>query len=367
MSQFNNLSTSEISNIVQSSGTKSLVFAYDGTRRSHLIKEVLNSDKSEDDTKLSINWDGYSVESFKVMLEHTVMMMNHGIHTVLYPMWFPTLAKRGTEYYPKFIKYLWGLDCLTKDSQLRDAFESMGIRIVFYGEWREFCQFDNDQDLEKLMEKLMTESAHRTKHILLFGTSITSPTEVIGRLSVEYYIKHNKLPTKNDMIEQYYGVPVSDIDLYIGFDRPVTDGRPPIISEDGAEDLYFTISPHSYFNETQFRTILYDHIFSRSVVNSKEYDLTFSDVRKMHGFYNRNKNATLGVGEVQTNGQYWYPSPQVNVPNGFQPVQPTLKTPLSNSSMIKKKAQSHHRSGFLENLKLLLGPSSSKPKPSKRA
>ncbi|EFA83855.1 hypothetical protein PPL_02925 [Heterostelium album PN500] len=330
---FLNKSKIEISEIVRTSKTKTLVFAYDGTRRSHLINEI-NKNKGTDDSLIEINWNDYSSKSFKKMIDLTIMMMKHGIHTVIYPMWFPTLGKRGPEYYPKFIKYLWGLNCLITDSRLMDIFLSLGIRIVFYGEWREFCRIGNDEELENLMESLMSKTKHCTNHLLLFGTNITSTTEIISKLSIDYFQIHNKLPSKNELIEQYYGVPVDSVDLYIGFDRFCTDGRPPIISEEGSENLYFTVSPHSYFNKKQFRSILFDHIYARSVVNSKDYELKKSDIILMNEFYNANSMSTLGCGNVQKNGYYWFPTPQTVLIDKFNATPKSSIISKSNHSIL---------------------------------
>ncbi|EGG18561.1 hypothetical protein DFA_04055 [Cavenderia fasciculata] len=297
------LETDEIAAMVRKSGTKSMVFAYDGTRRSHLIQEVSKTE-GPDSEKLSIDWNDYSKNAFKKMLEISVLMFAHGLQEITYPMWFPTLGKRGKEYTPKFISYMWGLNTLYSDPYLREKYEADGIRIIFYGEWRELCRLGEDPELERLLEKIQEDSKHRTKNVLLFGTNISSPATVMANLAIDHYKKYNKTPTREEMIMDYYGYPLSDVDMYVGFDRFVTDGRPPIISENGNENLYFTVSPHSFFNISVLRSILFDHLFNRTVANTKEYDLTRLDIKSMHSFYSKNEKTALGVGNIQLKGNF---------------------------------------------------------------
>ncbi|KAF2070650.1 hypothetical protein CYY_008028 [Polysphondylium violaceum] len=319
MEDFMLLSNSQISYLYRSiKGSKTtMVYAYDGTRRSWLINEN-NSQfglPSKDKTVL-IDYAEYSKTAIHNLLYQLVMMFQHGVDTIVYPMWFCTLENRGPEYLPKFIQYLWGLKALLDNPELIEMYNANGIRVIFYGEFRELLQRGNDPELLRVFEKIMDQTKHNTQKTVLLGTNIQEPSDVIIKETFDFYSKHGRKPSKNDLVKQHYGVDVSDVNFYLGFDRFSTDGRPILISDKGAEDLYYSVSPHSFLSTTQFRKVLYDHLFLRSVSNAKEYTLTAMDIEMMKIFYQNNSNSIMGVGAVNPHGRYWYPTPQVMVSGG---------------------------------------------------
>ncbi|KAN0037101.1 hypothetical protein ACTFIV_002433 [Dictyostelium citrinum] len=308
---FNQLSDDEISKIVKIKleGKNTIIYAYDGTRRSFLIlKYKLVNQNNEIETK--IDYDQYSKIAIQKFLYDSVMMCKHGIRTICYPMWFCTLEDRGPEYLPKFIKYLEGLSELLDNPSLLKMYSEMGIRIIFYGEYKLLLERGNAPDLLLKFEKIMELTKYNSNHIVLLGTNIEQPTETFINNTISLYKSNgNVIPTMNSLIKQYYGVKVDHASIYLGFDRFSTDGRPILISDKGNENLYYTVSPHPLINQTTFRKVLFDILFCRS--NTIDDNIN-SDIIE---FYKNNKDMVMGVGNVNPYGNYWYPDPQVKVPN----------------------------------------------------
>ena len=70
------------------------------------------------------------------------------------------------------------------------------------------------------------------------GTSF----ETIAEVSLRLHRENGCLPTKQQIVEAYYGEYVEPVDLFIGFaDRPAVFDMPLIAT--GSEDIYFTVSP----------------------------------------------------------------------------------------------------------------------------
>eukprot|EP01132_Coremiostelium_polycephalum_P003301 gene3301-4134_t len=320
LEDFLTLPTPTIEKIIQKKSNfskKSIVFAYDGTRRSFLIEEGLKNlsgSNPSSDQDIRIDYNEYSRGAIKKFLYHLVMMFEHGISTIVYPMWFCTLEKRGEAYLPKFIQYLWGLCAIVDNHEISQIFKEAGIKVIFYGEWRELLERGKDFKLIKKFEEIMESTKENTEKVVLLGTNIQDPSTIIIKQSIDYFQKFGTYPTKEEMIKQYYGVEVEDVSMYIGFDKFSTDGRPILISDKGNEDLYYTVSPHSFFTTFHFRKILYDHIFNRTVSNAKEYELKVVDVELMKSFYQRNNCSIMGVGTIQSMGNYWYPLPEIILP-----------------------------------------------------
>ncbi|KAK5577532.1 hypothetical protein RB653_002475 [Dictyostelium firmibasis] len=312
--EFNKLSEKEIFEIVRTvlEDKNTLIYAYDGTRRSFLIENT-NLKNENNQIETTINYDEYSKIAIKKLLYDLVMMFKHGIKTICYPMWFCTLEDRGPAYLPKFIKYLEGLSELLDNQSLFDKYQELGIRVIFYGEYKLLLERGNAPELLLKFEKIMELTKNNSNHIVLLGTNIEPPTETFINNTISLYkAKGNIKPTMNDLIKHYYGVQVDQASFYLGFDRFSTDGRPILISDKGNEDLYYTISPHKFITQTTFRKVLFDKLFGRPMSNIKDYELKNVELMKL--FYSENKDMIMGLGNVNPNGNYWYPGPQVNVP-----------------------------------------------------
>lgn len=311
--KFSNYSNAEIAKIVSNhlSGRNTLVYAYDGTRRSYLMEKVNNSNDStsmmnDNDCQL-INYNEYSKTAIHNLLYQLVMMFEHGIDTIVYPMWFCTLENRGPEYLPKFIQYLWGLSALLENPELVETYQRLGIRVIFYGEFRELLRRGNDEKLLQVFEDIMELTKNNTKKTVLLGTNIDEPSNTLIQETIQFYKIHGCAPTKEDLVKQYYGVNVDDVSMYIGFDRFSTDGRPILISDKGAEDLYWAIAPHSLMNIQSFRKVLHDNVYLRTTTNAKEYELRNEDIQKMKKFYQTNMYTVMGCGDIQSGANIWYP------------------------------------------------------------
>ncbi|KAM9976407.1 hypothetical protein ACTFIR_010248 [Dictyostelium discoideum] len=356
---FFKLSNDEISKVYTSlkGENSTMVFAYDGTRRSYLISQGLknlkvcnsplatsantsnsanfnnfnnnsnnnnnnnnsnnNNNNNNKNTEIKIDYNEYSKTAIHNFLYLSIMMFQHGIKNIVYPMWFCTLEKRGPEYLPKFIQYLWGLSkLLDPNYDFFKLFQENGVRIIFYGEYKKLLERGNDNELLSKFEEIMDKTKNNSNKILLLGTNIEEPSQTIINNTLSFYKKFGREPTKNDLIQHYYGVntQIDDVSFYLGFDRFSTDGRPILISDKGAEDLYYTVSPHSFLSTNGFRKVLYDHIYQRTITNAKEYELKVNDIEMMKKFYENNSNNIMGIGNVNPNGNYWHPSPQVELP-----------------------------------------------------
>eukprot|EP01133_Synstelium_polycarpum_P018022 gene18022-21513_t len=334
MDEFINLKTRDIDTLVKetTSANKTMVYAYDGTRRSYLIEEGLKSNvNGSSTTDVMIDYGQYSQDAVRWFLEQVLMIFNHGITTIIYPMWFDTLEKRGPSYLPKFIQYLGGFRSILSDPTLRQSFMDSGIRVIFYGEYRELLLRQQDLDLLEGFEAIMELTRNNKSKHLLLGTNITDPSSAIIKLSIEFYQRNHIEPTKTELIKEYYGVEVSDVSFYFGFDKFSCDGRPILLSDKGDEDLYFSVSPHRFLTKQQFRRILFDHLYSRRVSNAKEYQLKMIDVEIMKCFYHNNVGNTMGVGAVQEFGNYWYPLPEAHKPSP-QAITPMLRGTSTRSS-----------------------------------
>ncbi|KAN0037351.1 hypothetical protein ACTFIV_002696 [Dictyostelium citrinum] len=314
--KFNQLSNEEISDIVNEklNGINTIVYAFKVSSynlHSNNDKE-LTTITTKSSTKESTIKTKIPINKF---LNDLVMMCNHGIKTICYPMWCGKFEDKTPIQLSNFIQFLDGLLELLENESLIKLYKEIGIRIIFYGDFKLLLKHCNTDELLKKIELIMEQTKQNSNHTILLGTIIEEPSETIIKNIISYYNCNGNKPTTQDLIQQYYGgVIVDPVSLYLGCNSFTTEGRPIIISDKGNEDIYFLIGPE-YFSKTGFRKVLFDKLFLRKVANAKEYQLKIDDIKKMEIFYLGNRENVMGVGNINPNGNYWYPDPQIILPS----------------------------------------------------
>jgi tuberculosinol/isotuberculosinol synthase len=296
---FQNLSALEVSGLVRSSGPKVCVFPINGTRRWFMLEH-----------KVREGADWATVYSDVAAERHTElyrMFFDHGVGTLLTPIFGPDLLERGEAYARMVME---GLVLLATDPRFSDFYDEYGVRVRFYGDYRRFFATTPYSHVPELFDEATALTASHSRHRLFFGVCAHDATETIGELAVQYHGEHGRLPDRRTLVEMYYGEYVDPVSLFIGFDKPCAFDMPLVAT--GSEDLYFTVSPSPYLSRRQLRAILYDHLYSRRGSEVDYASLESGEWQEMGEFYRANLDNTLGVGTRV--GQIWYPLPQVKVP-----------------------------------------------------
>jgi tuberculosinol/isotuberculosinol synthase len=242
-------------------------------------------------------------------LELYRLLFDHGIHTLLTPIFGPDLLERGEQYSDMATE---GLAILARDPAFLAFYRDYQVRVRFYGDYRQFFAASPYAYLPGLFDAVTEETRTHQGCRLFFGVCAHDAVETIANLSVTYQAQTGRVPTKRDLIELYYGEVVEPVDLFIGFDKFCVFDVPLVAT--GGEDLYFTVSPSPYLSEQQLREILVDHLYARRGEEQDYTAMDSEDWRYMADFYRANMGRTLGVGTRR--GRIWYPSPQVDLPSG---------------------------------------------------
>lgn len=293
LERFLQLPTEEIAALVKADRQKVCVFPVNGTRRWFMLEhgEKIGSDFFE----------SYMDQSIKNHIELCSMMFDHGIQTILAPVFGRELMHRGDEYTKRV-----GMDGLVRtatDKNYRKFFEKYNVKVRFYGDYRDVLTDTEYEDVLGSMYEVMDATKGNSAFRLYFGVFADEAVETISRLSVEHYLAHNAVPDKNSLIRKYYGEELPPVSLFIGFDKfSVFDF--PLLST-GNEDLYYSLSPSPYMTERQLRTILYDHIYTRRVPEPDYTKLEGEELDWLREYYRNNKDAVLGVGKLKFN--IWFP------------------------------------------------------------
>ena len=296
---FQNLSAPEIAEVVRSSGPKVCVFPINGTRRWFMLEHTVPE---------GADWATiYCDVAAERHIDLYRLFFDHGVGTLLTPIFGPDLLERGDAYARMATQ---GLVLLATDPRFLEFYRDYEVRVRFYGEYRRFFASTEYGYVSDLFDQVTARTAAHDRNRLFFGVCAQDVAETVGGLAVQFHCEHGHLPDKTALVQLYYGEYVEPVSLFIGFDKPCAFDMPLVAT--GNEDLYFTVSPSPYLSPRQLRAILHDHLYNRRGDEVDYARLEAGEWRVMAEYYRANLDNTLGVGARV--GQIWYPLPQVTLP-----------------------------------------------------
>lgn len=298
---FQSLPTDEVARLVRQAGSEVCVFPINGTRRWFMLEHAQAT---------AFDWGAYLGITWQRQIEIYKMFFEHGVGTLLTPIFGPDLLSRGDEYVQIVIP---GLLWCAQNQDILDFYEMYDVRVRVYGDAERYLQGTPYACVLDAYDELARRTASHKSYRLFFGVCAHDAAETVAEIGMRFYQKHGRLPTKREIVEIYYGEYVETASFFIGFDRFAVFDMPLVAT--GNEDLYFTVSPSPYLDVHALRMILYDHLFTRRLDESGYGELSSEDQSWMTSFYQANLGKILGVGVKR--GGVWYPLPQVHLPADF--------------------------------------------------
>jgi tuberculosinol/isotuberculosinol synthase len=298
--QFLNLSATETAKIVRAiAGPQVCVFPINGTRRWFLLE---HGDAIQDDPVKA-----YLDITSKKHIEIYKLCFSHGLDTLVTPVFGGELFNRGDEYIKMAID---GMSRLAVHPDFLSFYQKHKVRVHFYGDYHKQLAGTPYAYLSDMFDRISEHTAHHNRYRLFYGVfAATEATESIAELTLHFYQNANRLPTRRELIELYYGEYIEKANIFIGFEKfNVFDY--PLLGW-GEESLYFTVAPSLYLNERQLRNILYDHVYLRPVQDPDYMTMPEQDFEAMRTYYQKNRETTFGIGEMR--GGIWYPLPQPGI------------------------------------------------------
>ncbi|MBM3153299.1 MAG: diterpene synthase, partial [Chloroflexi bacterium] len=248
LDEFLSLPTEEVARIVRGAGPQVCVFPINGTRRWFALERP--------DAGLE-DYIRIATSQHKRLLG---LLFENGIDTIISPLFGGELMGRGAEYVQLA---LGGISVLESDSMLQ-FYQGMDIRVHFYGEYQQaLAGTPYAQAISGLVERVSTSTSMYEKRRLFFGFFGNDAIRTILEVTARRIETDGRLPSREELIEAYYGEYVPPATLFIGFDKPAVFDYPLLSS--GEEDLYFTVAPSPYLSERAIKQVLYDHVYLRQV------------------------------------------------------------------------------------------------------
>jgi hypothetical protein len=236
------------------------------------------------------------------------MLFDHGIGIIIAPVFGPDLLRRGVEYRNLLEEALVGF---ARDPLFLDFYDRYDVRVRVYGDAQRHLAGTRYAPALNHYEELQERTSSHNQRRLFYGVCAHDATETVAGLSVAFWEDCGRAPTKEEIVEMYFGEHVPPLDFFIGFaDRHAVFDTPLIAT--GGADLYFTVSPSPYLKTRTLRAILFDHLYARQTSEGYE-ELKEDDWKDLRRFYSLNREHVQGIGSQRCG--VWLPLPQVVLPH----------------------------------------------------
>ena len=298
LSQFLNLPVDEVASLVRAAGPKVAVFPINGTRRWFALEHAAAAQGDDPITAYMDISQSRHIELYRLFFDH-------GVDTLLTPVFGSELFRRGDDYVRRI--GMAGIARLAQHPEFLKFYDDYGVRVRFYGDYRRELAGTDFAPLIDIFDEAARRTRTHERARLFLGVFASDATEAAAGLAVAFYREQAKVPTRREMVEMYYGEYVEPASFFIGFDKLSAFDYPLLAS--GEEDLYFTLAPSPYLTERQLREILFDHLYTRRAPEPDYSELTPDDWAWMKSFYNAHQEHTYGVGALHSG--IWIPSEQL--------------------------------------------------------
>ncbi len=297
---FQSLPSEDVARLVRAAGPKVGVLTTNGTRRWIVVEHP--------EEAASDFVDAYFRLGGARFIEILKLFFDHGVDTMLSPIFGPDLLDRGNEYMQLAVH---GLLWFAQNPVYLDFYDEYDVRVRVYGDARRYLENSPYAHVLEVFDELAQRTTAHGRHRLFFGVCAHDATETVGEIAVQFFQKHGKLPDRRQIVEAYYGEYVDPVSFFVGFERPSAFDMPLLAT--GTEDLYFTVSPSLYLDTYTLRAILYDHLYARRIGEASYEELSSDDWQTLARFYAANRRNVLGLGRRHVGGRCWIPLPQVNL------------------------------------------------------
>jgi tuberculosinol/isotuberculosinol synthase len=297
--EFQRLPAESVAGLVRREGPRVCVFPINGTRRWFALEHPQEAATGSIEAYFRIAGQRF-IELYRLFFDH-------GVDTLLTPIFGPELLERGEDYQRMMVPaLLW----FAQNKRFLDFYDSYDVRVRVYGDTTRYLASTPYAPALDAYAALAQRTADHQRHRLFIGVCAHDATESVAEFAVRFHQQQGRLPDKREIVKAYYGEYVEPADIFIGFDRPTVFDMPLVAT--GNENLYFTVSPSPYLSARTLRMILYDHLYGRQVDESSYAALSSEIWDQMGAFYHANLDGILGVGRKL--GGIWYPLPQVKQP-----------------------------------------------------
>lgn len=175
--EFLDLPLVSVAEIVRCRGPKVSVFPFDGTRRwFHL--------------ECNPQYDDYQQAALRQSIRILKMLFEHGIETVISPIFSDDLLDRGDRY---IVQALEGMALLANDEEILSFYKEHEVHVLFYGDYKKrLPSTAQGAAVVKSFDDLTISTSSNTEHRLCFGVFGNDAAESVAQFSISWNETHGK-------------------------------------------------------------------------------------------------------------------------------------------------------------------------------
>jgi tuberculosinol/isotuberculosinol synthase len=309
-SYFQNMPTADVAALISAGRRRSVVIAVTGTQRWFIL------DRKGGVVPQETYWDAYRQAVGEQYVALLRLLFEHGIHTIFVPL----LASkaRGQVYLEQVLRYL---PRLLTGEEFQQLYDDLQVQVRFYGPYRSVLDsLGLGEAYQQMFTEAMRHKADMDKRRVFWGliTPDADPDMELAQCAAAHYRRTGTMSSREQLIEALYGEQVEPIDFMLsGGKFQVLTYLPPLLR--GKEDLYFTVNSPLGLTRQQLRSILFDKLYCRKqVVRNRTYQqFSPQTLAEMKSLFDLNRESVVGVGRYHQGGQFWYPVPQVTLPEAL--------------------------------------------------
>lgn len=277
------------------------IFIADGNRRLVMCRTRLSPTSDE----FYKEYARFFVDALKESLD---IFFNHGLHTLFFPLFGPSLLLRKNKFQSITIPLAY--QRIFESDEWLEFYKENGIRVKAYGNLSQLEKIDvNRLNMVEGIRKMIEQTASQDKHILFFGfMAENTPGLEMPQIIIDFYKSTNRAPSPQEMIKIYYGEPVAPADFIITSEKLSGGGAlPPLIAAQKAKTYLFPVPGFLAFNNENYKKILYDLLFFHPYESVPEYrEINTQNIEELNNFYHRYKSVIIGTSERV--GNFWVPT-----------------------------------------------------------
>ncbi|MDZ4721138.1 MAG: hypothetical protein SH847_21975 [Roseiflexaceae bacterium] len=244
---------------IQASGRSCWAVAMGGTRRAYLAEGGSFADAA--------GMEGYFRWAEATQRAVYEQLFTLGIETIILVGRIP--ADRGPAY-AAFMRAI--MQRLVCGDERRASYTRLQARVRIAGDIAQIARTVGVAELADEYNGIVAETAHASGPLLiyLFRGSWYDPASEEAQIGYQVGSRLQRIPTRDELVDAFYGGPVTALSAYVGSGRPRTGIlRPPFVC--GSEDLYWAHGPLMRLNEQDWRRMIFDHLYSRRTTGGRSY------------------------------------------------------------------------------------------------
>jgi hypothetical protein len=230
------------------------------------------------------------------------LILEHGVAAIITPVMGGRLIARRDAAYAQAV--FSSLKLLVRPEVL-EFYRAIGTRMCFYGDYPRVLSENGAGDLLPQLEQAVAQTAGNGNRLVLYGLWAHDTVTAATSCAIAFYQAHGRAPSREDLIEAYYGTPVPLPRIYIGVGKTKVYDIP--LLESRRMSLYYAAAPTLDLKAGTLRAMLFDTLVARLAKEQDALKLSADEFDRLQRYVNLNADHVAGLGDFDEELGFWTP------------------------------------------------------------